>query len=100
MAFYIVRFKECDVDLKNGVKIVEEMEDVIEEFIREYKSLFQVCIYSKDDISMLRNLVSLCYSSKWGEKLSLFLFGTISEELAEQIQKDIHILHIHNLEKT
>jgi len=96
MAFYIFRFKECDVDLKNGVKIVEEMDDVIEDFIREYETLFLVCIYCKDDISILRNLVSLRYSSKWGEKMNLFLFGTISDELAEQIQKEIHILHILN----
>ena len=94
MHFYIVKFKEIDLNFENGVKVIHDVIDVIDEFIHEFEMFFSKSIYCKDDILLLRNVLSLHYKTKWGEPMSLFLFGKISDEVAEQIQKEVKILYI------
>lgn len=100
MHFYIVKFKEIDLNFENGVKVIHDvidvidLRDVIDEFIHEFEMFFSKSIYCKDDILLLRNVLSLHYKTKWGEPMSLFLFGKISDEIAEQIQKEVKILYI------
>jgi len=97
MHFYIVKYKEFDVNLQNGVKVLRDVidvTDVIDEFIHEFEIFFPTSIYCKDDILLMRNDLSLHYKTKWGEPMSLFLFGKISEETANQIQKEVKIFYI------
>jgi len=97
MHYYIVKFKEIDLNLENGVKVLRnviDLRDVIDEFIHEFEIFFPTSIYCKDDILLMRNDLSLHYKTKWGEPMSLFLFGKICEEVAEQIQKEVKILYI------
>ena len=97
MNFYIVKFKEIDLKLENGVKVLRnviDVTDVIDEFINEFKIFFPKYTYCKDDILLMRNDLSLHYKTKWGEPMSLFLFGKISDKVADQIQKEVKILYI------